>query len=132
MEKKDKVTKITKMEKLDNYGNTTFIVEFANGDKGFYTSKNPNQTKFVVGNVADYLIEEKQGQKGTYYKITAPQTDLKVFGKKSAPDPRYQLIGFSYAYAKDLVVGSKVNMPDFHKVAEDIFKNMIRFHDTIK
>lgn len=132
MTEKAKVTKITRMDKLDTYGNTSFIVEFDNGQKGFYTSKNPNQTKFIVGNVADYNIEEKQGSKGTYYKITVPQTEGKSFGGKPQVDPRFQFIGFSCAYAKDLVVAGKVSIQEMHVTSEAIFKTMIKLYNTIQ
>jgi hypothetical protein len=124
MEKKARVTKITQMEKKDNYGNTTFIVEFDNSDKGFYTSKNPNQTKFVVGNVADYSIEEKEGSKGKYYKITVPQ-EFKVFGGKAQQDPKIQMISFAMSYCKDMIVAGKVNLSDMEKEFNRIYNVMI-------
>jgi hypothetical protein len=125
MEKKAKVTKITQMEKKDNYGNTAFIVEFDNGDKGFYNSKNPNQTKFVVGNVADYAIEEKQGSKGVYYKITIPQ-EAKVFGgARPAVDPKVQMISFAMSYCKDCIVAGKVPLSDLEKEFNRIYNVMI-------
>lgn len=123
--KKARVTKITKMDKLDNYGNTAFIIEFDNSDKGFYNSKNPNQTKFIVGNVSDYQIEEKQGSKGLYYKITVPSDGPKSFGGKPQIDPRVQMISFSTSYTKDLVVGGKVEMKDFDTVFNRIYNLMI-------
>lgn len=108
---KAKVTKITKMSQKDSYGNTSFIVEFDNGDKGFYTSKDEDQKKFVVGSEAEYLIEEKQGTKGKYYKVTLPQSgaNFKSGGAGKAPiDPKVQMISFAMAYTKDLVVAGKV------------------------
>lgn len=120
---KAKVTKITKLDKLDNYGNTTFIIEFDNGTKGFYTSKNPNQTKFVVGNVADFNVEVKQGSKGPYNKITLPEQP-KVFGGKPQVEPRIQMISFAAAYTKDLVVAGKFGMQDFEKEFNRIYSIM--------
>ena len=122
---KAKVTKITKLDKLDNYGNTTFIVEFDNGEKGFYTSKNPNQTKFVVGNVTDYNLEVKQGAKGAYNKITLPEVP-KVFGSgKPQIEPRIQMISFAAAYTKDLVAAGKFGMDAFEKNFNTIYQIMI-------
>jgi hypothetical protein len=123
---KAKVTKITRMDKLDNYGNTSFVIEFDNGMKGFYTSKNPNQTKFVVGNVADFNIEEKQGSKGVYYKISVPQTDVKSFGGGKAPiDPKVQMISFAMSYCKDCIVAGKVPLSDLEKEFNRIYNVMI-------
>lgn len=122
---KAKPTKITKMEKKDTYGNTSFIIEFDNGNKGFYTSKTEDQKKFIIGNVADYEIEIKQGSKGSYNKITLPQTDSKVFGGKPQIDPRVQMISFSMSYAKDLIVGGKAPITDLDKEFNRIYSLMI-------
>lgn len=125
--KKAKVTKITKIDKKDAYGNTSFIIEFDNGDKGYYTSKNEEQTKFIVGNVADYLIEEKQGKNGTYYKVTTPQSDKPAWsgGGKPQQDPKVQMISFAMAYTKDLIVGGKVSMNDLEKEFNRVYNIMI-------
>lgn len=122
---KARPTKITKLDKLDNFGNTTFVVEFDDGNKGFYTSKNADQNKFVVGNVADFEIETKQGAKGPYNKITVPQTGFKPGGGKPI-DPKLSFTTMSYSYAKDLVVAGKVDMKSFHDLAKDIFDNMVK------
>lgn len=131
---KAKPTKITKLDKKDNYGNTSFIIEFDNGEKGFYTSKSEDQKKFVVGNVADYEMEVKQGSKGPYNKITVPQTDnpFKGGGGKTPVDPRAQFISFSAAYSKDLVIAGKVSLGDMNVISNSIFKNMMALYDTIK
>lgn len=132
---KSKVIKITKMDKLDTYGNTSFVIEFEDGTKGYYTSKNPEQTKFIVGNVADFLVEVKQGSKGPYNKITVPQTNnpfVKGGGGKAPVDPRTQYIGFSAAYSKDLVVAGKVTLENMNAVSDAIFKNMLKHYDSIK
>lgn len=124
---KSKVVKITKLDRLDTFGNTTFIVEFEDATKGFYTSKNPEQKKFIVGNVADYELEVKQGSKGPYNKITVPQTDsfFKGGGGRPAVEPRVQMISFAAAYTKDLVVANKFQMDDFEKEFNRIYNIMI-------
>lgn len=123
---KAKVTKILKLDKLDSFGNTSFIVEFDDGTKGFYTSKNPDQNKFIVGNVADFELEVKQGSKGPYNKITVPNTgqQFKVGGKPPV-DPKIQMIGFTAAYVKDLVVADKVKLEDFEKEFNRIYSFLI-------
>lgn len=124
--KKAKVTKVTKMDKKDTYGNTSFIIEFDNNDKGFYTSKNEDQTKFVAGNVCDYTIEEKIGQKGPWFKVSVPQSEKPAFGGgRPQQDPRVQMISFAMAYTKDLIVGGKVQMPDLEKEFNRVYNIMI-------
>lgn len=124
---KSKVVKITKLDRLDTFGNTTFIVEFEDATKGFYTSKNPEQKKFIVGNVADYELEVKQGSKGPYNKITVPQTDsfFKGGGGRPAVEPRVQMISFAMSYCKDCIVAGKVNMNDLEKEFNRIYTLMI-------
>jgi hypothetical protein len=125
MEKQAKVTKITKMDKKDSYGNTSFIIELSNGDKGFYTSKNENQNNFTVGSDATYVIEEKDGKEGKkYFKITTPKKDDFKPGFKPQQDPKTQMISFAMAYTKDLVVGGKLQYEDIEKGFENIYKIM--------
>jgi hypothetical protein len=125
---KNKVTKVTKFDKKDNYGNTSFSIEFANGDKGFYTSKSEEQTKFVVGQEADYNIEKKEGKEGkVYYKITLPDSG-NAFGKGGgfkAPEPRIQMISFAAAYCKDIIVAGKADLKDFDTTFDKIYNKMI-------
>lgn len=124
--KKAKTTKITTMAQKDSYGNTSFIIELDNGDKGFYTSKDENQKKFVVGSETEYNIEQKQGSKGPYNKITLPQSEFKPGGGgRPAVEPRIQMIGFAMSYTKDLIVADKVKMSDLGSTFEVIYNEMI-------
>lgn len=123
--KKARVTKIVKLDKLDSFGNTSFIIEFDEGTKGFYTSKNPDQNKFIVGNVADFEVEVKQGSKGPYNKITVPNTGLQFKQGKPAVDPKVQFIGFSASYTKDLVCAGKTDMKEFESTFNRIYALML-------
>ena len=121
---KSKVTKITKMDKKDTYGNTSFSIEFENGEKGFYTSKNEDQKKFVVGQESEFTLEAKSAKNGgTYNKIVLPQVEQKQFGKV-AIDPRINMISFSMSYTKDLVCAGKVDMKELESVFERVYKTM--------
>lgn len=123
---KAKVTKVTKMDKQDSYGNTSFVVEFADGQKGFYTSKDPDQRKFIVGQETEFLIEERDGKNGKKYnKISLPQMQKPFTSGKPAPEPRIQMISFAAAYTKDLVVAGKVPLSDFGVTFEMIYGEMI-------
>lgn len=133
---KSKVTKTTKMDKKDSYGNTSFIIEFENGDKGFFTSKEEDQTYFKLQAEAEYLIEEKSGANGNkYFKVTKPQSDKPAYSgnnSKQSIDPRAQFIGFSHAYAKDLLMAGKISLADLNKYSEEIFNNMLHCYERIK
>ncbi len=126
--KKSKVIKIVKMDKKDDYGNTSFIIEFENGDKGYYRSKNEDQKKFIVEQEAEYLIEEKTGKNNSkYFKITTPQTDAPFNrgGGKPQIDPKVQMISFAAAYTKDLIVAGKADIKEFGSQFNSIYSTMI-------
>jgi hypothetical protein len=114
--------------KKDNWGNFSFIVELENGDRGYYNARSEDQTKFVVGKEAEYLIEEKEGKTGKKYnKITTQQSEGQwPKGGKPAPEPRIQMISFAMAYTKDLVVGGKVGIQDLEKYFEILYSAMIK------
>ena len=124
---KAKVTKVVRMDKKDGYGNTSFVIDFENGDSGFYTSKSEDQTKFVVGKESEYLIEEKEGKTGKkYFKITLPSEAPKFQGGgKPQIDPRIQMISFAMSYTKDLVVAGKVPLDGISKEFSNIYQLMI-------
>lgn len=127
--KKAKCTKLTKSDTKDNYGNTSFSIEFDNGDRGWYKSKKEDQTNFVAGQEQTYCIEEKVSGTGTkYYRITLPQTEQSFKpggGGRPQQDPKVQFISFAASYAKDLIVGGKVQLIDFESQMNRIYNAMI-------
>lgn len=129
MEKTAKVTKITKWERKEGYKDTSFTIEFDNGDKGFYSSMEDDQKRFVAGQEAKYTIEEKEGKAGKkYFKITSPLDQKPAWtggSKKSMPEPRIQMISFAASYAKDLIVAGKFSMSEFEKEFNRIYSVMI-------
>lgn len=127
--KKSKVTKVLKMDKKDGYGNTSYIIEFENGDKGYYTSKSDNQNKFVPGQEAEYEIEKKQGKNGNeYFKVKPPASEGQQSfrgGGRPQVAPRIQMISFSMSYAKDLVVAGKIEVKELPMHFDIIYNEMI-------
>lgn len=126
--KKSKPNRIEKKDKKDSYGNTSFVISFDNGDRGFYTSKDEDQKKFVVGVEVEYLIEEKVGSTGTrYFKITLPQSQSFSGGggfPKKSVDPKVQLAGYAASYAKDLIVAGKIDFLKFKETFDIIYNTM--------
>lgn len=126
--KKSKPNRIEKKDKKDSYGNTSFVISFDNGDRGFYTSKDEDQKKFVVGVEVEYLIEEKVGSTGTkYFKITLPQSQSFSggFQKKQQQDPKVQFISFAASYTKDLIVAGKATPESFDFTFDKIYNKMM-------
>lgn len=69
-----------------------FYVTFENGDNGKYNSKDPNQSKFVIGQEAtyDYIPREYNGK--TYYTVKPvnPQyANVAPSGGSSAPSGKH-------------------------------------------
>lgn len=129
--KKSKVTKITKFDKKPGYNDTSFSIEFENGDKGFYSSKVEDQKSFVSGQDAEYNIEEKTGKNNkTYFRITSPLDPAPSFksgggGGRPQVDPKVQMISFAASYTKDLIIGGKVEMKDFEPAFNRLYTIMI-------
>lgn len=131
--KKSAVTKVTKFDKKDSYGNSSFLIEFLNGDKGFYSTKNESQSHFVSGKESEYEIEEKVGKNDKpWFKISLPGEKAWTGKAKPQIDPRAQFIGFCHAYAKDLVVADKCDLIGMNNLASDMFANMMKLYNTIK
>lgn len=117
---------VLKMDEKDSYGNTTFKVTLDNGDAGFYTSKNENQTNFVKGKEVEYNIEKKVGKSGKeYFKITLPHAERKLGGFQRE-DPKIKLIGFAMSYSKDLIVANKVKIESLESCFERIYNIMLK------
>lgn len=129
--KKSKVTKITKWERKPGYNDTSFTIEFENGDKGFYSSKTDDQKSFIVGQEAEYNIEEKTGKNNQkYHRITSPSDPAPAFrggggGGRQQIDPKIQMISFAAAYTKDLIVGGKVDIKDLEAAFNRFYSIMI-------
>lgn len=127
--KKSKVTKLTKFDKKPGFKETSYSVEFENGDKGFYNTMEEDQKRFSIGQECEYDIEQKEGKEGKkYFKVTHPNDAKPAWqaggNKKPQIEPRIQMISFAAAYTKDLVVAGKVGIQDFKKEFENIYNVM--------
>ena len=115
------------MDKKDDYGNTSYVIEFANNDKGFYTSKSEDQRAFIVGQESEYEIEKKVGKTGKeYFKITVPTEQKFGGGFKGKPqvDPKVQMISFAMSYTKDLMVAKIIGLDQMDATFEKMYKIM--------
>lgn len=129
--KKAKVIKVTKMEKKDDYGNTSFIVEFDNTDKGYYRCRNEEQKNFVPGIEAEYVIEKRENKaRGTtYFTVKLPEKDKPAFkggkGGYQQPEPRITMISYAMSYVKDLAVAGKIEVKQLPEYFEIVYSEMI-------
>ena len=131
------VTKITRFDKVDTYNNWSYLVEFKNGDRGYYSTKSQDQTKFIVNQEVDYEIQEKIGKNDKpWWKITVPGEATPFVkgaaGGRPVADPRASFIGYAASYSKDLVIGGKIEIANMNAFSDAIFKNMIKQFNEIK
>jgi len=131
MEQKNaKVTSATfKKEWAGKYG-TMFDhnIEFANGDKGVYTSKKKDQDSFKVGSEVPYTLEtiERNGFKNDVIKPVSEKGGFGGGGFKPFAPKNYKadFISFAASYTKDLIVGGKAELKDFGKTFDAMYKKM--------
>jgi hypothetical protein len=128
--KHSKVTRLVKGQAPDSYGKWSFQLEFENGDRGYYNTKNGDQTFFIQGSPCDYLIEAKTSKTGsTYYVINHPEEQATKAAASSGfqrkqQDPKIQFVSFAMSYCKDLIVAGKVPMADLEKEFNRIYNTM--------
>lgn len=104
-------------------------IELDNGDSGQIGSKEKMPSKLNPGSELTYTIESTS--RGN--KIKAVVAGYPAGFKGRPPiDPRAHFIGFSAAYAKDLVVAGKMDIKDMNGGAESIFKNMLKLFNSIQ
>lgn len=129
MEKKAKITRTVFKNVWNNpNGGQVFYheVELDNGDKGQIGSKEQMPAKLNPGSELNYTIEITD--KGNKIKAIVPQQQGGGWSggaKKSAPEPRVQMISFAMAYTKDLIVGGKVSMNELEKEFNRVYNIMI-------
>jgi len=123
MEKTAKITRTVFKNVWNNpQGGQVFYheVELDNGDKGQIGSKEQMPAKLNPGSTLTYTIETTD--KGNKIKAVVPTnaSGQQWSGKKSAPDPKVQMISFAMSYTKDLIVGGKVQMESLESVFNKI------------
>ena len=133
MEKTAKITRTTFVSEWKSpQGNQVYYhtIELDNGDSGQIGSKEKMPSKLNPGTELTYTIETTA--RGNKIKAVSDKPGFKPGAGRPTVDPRAQFIGFTHAYAKDLVVAGKLDIKDINGAAESMFKNMLKLYDTIK
>lgn len=81
--KKERVKAVKPYGTQDQYGNYSYIVEFENGDNGFFKTKSDQvgSIGLVVGKEFDYTIEKKTSQAGKeFFVIGRPKAPFNPQG----------------------------------------------------
>ena len=130
MEKTSKVTQVAGIGTWEGkYGVMyKFEVAFENGDAGQYLSKSQDQTKFKVGEEANYTIESKEFNGQTFYTVK-PVMQQQAFGGgkpyQKDPETEKRITRMSVLkVAGDLVINEKIKLHDLTKVAQ-IFERYV-------
>ena len=139
MEKTSKVTQVAGSGTWEGkYGVMyKFEVAFENGDAGQYLSKSQDQTKFKVGQEANYTIEGKEFNGQTYYTVKpvmAQQPFQGGGGKPYQKDPETEKRITRMSVLKvagDLVINGEVKLHDLTKVASFLEQYVMTGEDTI-
>jgi len=117
MEKTSKITRTVFKTEWKGQNGSVFYhdVEFENGDKGSIGTKEQEPAKLNPGQELTYTLEPND--KGGLPKIKPVQAKGGYSGGGGKPqqDPKVQMISFSMSYAKDLIVGGKVDIKDLEK-----------------
>ena len=137
MEKTSKVTNVAGSGTWEGkYGIMyKFEVAFENGDAGQYLSKSQDQTKFKVGQEANYTIEGKEFNGQTFYTVK-PVMQQQAFGGKPSyqkdPETEKRITRMSVLkVAGDLVINGEVKLHDLTKVASFLEQYVMTGQDTI-
>ena len=115
MEKTSKIIKSEFKNEWTGQNGTVYYhtLELENGDRGSIGTKSKNPDKLAVGQELTYTIEND--------KIKAVNKPfVKGGGFKSEPF-EHKCAGYAMAYAKDLVVGEKVEIKDLLPTADKIY-----------
>ena len=137
MEKTSKVTQVAGSGTWEGkYGVMyKFEVAFENGDAGQYLSKSQDQTKFKVGQEANYTIEGKEFNGQTFYTVKPVMQQQQFGGKPSYqkdPETEKRITRMSVLkVAGDLVINGEVKLHDLTKVASFLEQYVMTGEDTI-
>jgi len=111
----------------------TFIDEELNRITASYTSKTPEQNKFIVGEIAEFNLEERSKDGRSWYKIKPIYSgggNQNYTREKKREQTKYS--GFAVSYAKDLVIAGKLEFKDLLPAAEKLFWCMVELDKKLE
>jgi len=119
-------------EYTDKFGKKYYFKVTYDGGSGYYSSKSKDQTKFVAGQEAEFTEEPRTGKNGDYIVVKPIyQSRQSNFGKALTKEKaRYS--GFAVSYAKDLVVGGRIQKEELADQAWILFELMVEMDKTLE
>jgi hypothetical protein len=102
------------------------------GRSGYYSSKYKDQTKFVSGQEAEFTEETKTNANGTYIVVKPPVKNSQSNFGKALNKEKSRYSGFAVSYAKDLVVGGRIQKEELAPMAWILFELMVEMDKTLE
>jgi hypothetical protein len=102
------------------------------GRSGYYSSKSKDQTKFVAGQEAEFIEETKTNTNGTYIIVKPPMKNGQSNFGKALNKEKSRYSGFAVSYAKDLVVGGRIQREELAPMAWILFELMVEMDKTLE
>lgn len=123
--KTERVKAVKPCGKQDNYGNYSYIVDFENGDSGFFKTKTDQvgSIGLIVGQEFEYTIEKKTSGAGKeYFVIGKPKKEKPAFSSQKDPATQKMIVAQnSMTNAVNYGVAHGLDTEDIYKVANDMF-----------
>ena len=110
----------------------SFLIEYGDDGKAFYSCKSKEQTKFKEGEEANFIIEEKEGKKGKYFTIKPEQQQQYSGFGKALKKEQSKYSGFAVSYAKDLCIAGKIELAGLPDYATELFDLMVTLDKSIE
>jgi hypothetical protein len=101
-----------------------------NGKMAYYSAKKKEQTKFIAGQECEFVEEERSTEKGSFW-IVKPMTPKNAAWNKAIKKEQSRYSGFAVSYVKDLIIADKIELKDWEKASEKIFKLMVKLDKTL-
>ncbi len=109
----------------------SFKVQY-NGRTAYYSSKNKDQDKFIVGQEAEFTEEARTTDNGTFLIIKPINPNKQSNFGKALKKEQTRYSGFAVSYAKDLVIADKIKISDLPDYATVLFDLMVTLDKSIE
>lgn len=109
----------------------SFKVDY-DGRSAYYSSKSKEQTKFVVGQEAEFIEETKTTANGTYIVIKPPMQNKQSNFGKALNKEKSRYSGFAVSYAKDMAVAGRIQTTELSQYAWILFELMVEMDKTLE
>jgi hypothetical protein len=119
-------------EGTNKYGTFySFKVSYA-GRSAYYSSKKRDQTNFVEGQESEFTEEAKTSANGTYLIVKPINNNRQSNFGKALKKEQTKYSGFAVSYAKDLVVGGRLDRAELVDYAWVLFEAMVQMDKSIE